>query len=65
MFKVKKNDIFEKNMSGSELYNTWVTTNEEKQLQIKIQKEFKLFDKWMNELITKNGTTKYQYVERK
>jgi hypothetical protein len=59
MFKVKKNDIFEKNMSSSELYQTWVTTKEEKQLQIKIQKEFKLFDRWMNELITKNGTTKY------
>ena len=64
MFKVKKNDIFEKNMSSSELYQTWVTTNEEKQLQIKIQKEFKLFDSWMNELITKNGTTKYQYEDR-
>ena len=59
MFKVKQNDIFAKNMSGSELYKTWVTTNEEKQLQIKIQKEFKLFDKWMKELITKNGVTKY------
>jgi hypothetical protein len=46
-------------MSSSELYQTWVTTKEEKQLQIKIQKEFKLFDRWMNELITKNGTTKY------
>ena len=64
MFKVKKNDIFEKNMSSSELYQTWVTTKEEKQLQIKIQKEFKLFDSWMNELITKNGTTKYQYEDR-
>ena len=64
MFKVKKNDIFEKNMSSSELYQTWVTTKEEKQLQIKIQKEFKLFDRWMNELITKNGTTKYQYEDR-
>lgn len=59
MFKVNKNDIFKKNMSGSELYKTWKTTTQEKQLQIKIQKEFKLFDKWMNELVTKNGTTKY------
>ena len=64
MFKIKENDIFKKNMSGSELYKTWETTKVEKQLQIKIQKEFKLFDKWMNELITKNGTTKYQYENR-
>lgn len=59
MFKVKENDIFSKNMSSSELYKTWETTRAEKQLQIKIQKEFKLFDKWIDQLIKKNGVTEY------
>jgi len=33
--------------------------SQEKELQIKIAKEFKLFDQWMKKLIKKNGTTKY------
>ena len=52
----------------------WKQYKQEKALQAKIAKEFKLFDnssklvseydkesfdKWMNELINKNGTTKY------
>ena len=48
MFKVKQNDIFAKNMSSYELYQTWV--------KIKAQKEM---DKFLNKIITKNGTTKY------
>ena len=52
----------------------WKQYKQEKDLQVKIAKEFKLFDnsnklvseydevsfdKWMNDLIKKNGTTKY------
>ena len=52
----------------------WKQYKQEKELQAKIAKEFKLFDnstklvseydkvsfdKWINELVTKNGTTKY------
>ena len=51
-----------------------ITYKQEKELQAKIAKKFKLFDnstklvseydkmsfdKWINELVTKNGTTKY------
>jgi len=32
---------------------------QEKELQAKIAKEFKLFDKWFTKLVKKNGTTKY------
>ena len=32
---------------------------EARYLQNKIAKEFHLFDKWMDELIEKNGTTEY------
>ena len=49
----------------------WKQYKQEKALQTKIAKEFKLnkaiedakfkeFDKWFNKLIKKNGTTKYQ-----
>ena len=55
MFKIKENDIFTKNMNKEELYKT-TKINKQK---VKIQKELKLFDEWMNELITKNGTTLY------
>ena len=48
MFKVKENDIFEKNMSKSELYQVWK--------KMKVKQEI---DKFLNELIKKNGTTKY------
>ena len=37
----------------------WKQYKQEKALQAKIAKEFHLFDKWMNTLIKKNGTTKY------
>ena len=48
----------------------WKQYKQEKALQAKIAKEFKLneaikeannkeFDKWLNELIAKNGTTNY------
>jgi hypothetical protein len=46
--KIKKNDLFSKNMSQQELHQTWV--------KIKAKKEM---DKFLNKLITKNGTTKY------
>jgi len=48
MFKVKENDIFAKNMSKSELYQVWK--------KMKAKQEI---DKFLNELIKKNGTTKY------
>ena len=37
----------------------WKQYKQEKALQAKIAKEFNLFDKWMNTLIKKNGTTNY------
>ena len=48
MFKVKENDVFEKNMSQAELYKSWQ--------KLKAQKEF---DEWFAKLIKKNGTTNY------
>ena len=48
MFKVKKKDMFAKNMSNAELYKSWQ--------KLKAQKEF---DEWMTKLIAKNGTTNY------
>ena len=48
MFKIKENDIFAKNMSNAELYQTW------KQLKAKQE-----MDKFLNKLIAKNGTTNY------
>ena len=51
--KIKKNDLFSKNMSQQELHQTWV--------KIKAKKEM---DKFLNKIITKNGTTKYQYEDR-
>ena len=53
MFKIKENDLFSKNMSQQELHQTWV--------KIKAKKEM---DKFLNKLITKNGTTNYQYENR-
>ena len=46
--KIKKNDLFSKNMSQQELHQTWV--------KIKAKKEM---DKFLNKIIAKNGTTKY------
>ena len=37
----------------------WKQYKQEKALQAKIAKEFKLFDKFINKLIAKNGTTNY------
>ena len=50
MFKIKKNDLFKKNMSQGELYQVY--------LKFKAKQEM---DKFLNKLIAKNGTTKYQY----
>ena len=47
MLKIKENDIFEKNMSKSELYQMWK--------KMKAKREM---DKFLNKLITKNGITK-------
>ena len=58
MFKVKQNDIFAKNMSKKELYNT---TKMSQNNSTKLVSEYDKisFDKWMESLITKNGTTEY------
>ena len=47
MFKIKENDMFEKNMNNYELHQVY--------LKFKAVKEM---DKFLNKLITKNGTTK-------
>ena len=58
MFKVKQNDIFAKNMSQQELYKTTkMSQNNSTKLVSEYDKES--FDKWMESLITKNGTTNY------
>jgi len=48
MFKVNKNDIFAKNMSQGELYQVYKTFKAKQEM-----------DKFLNKIITKNGTTKY------
>ena len=53
MFKIKENDLFSKNMSQGELYQVYKTFKAKKEM-----------DKFLNKLITKNGTTKYQYEDR-
>ena len=56
MFKVKENDVFEKNMNQQELYQTTkMSQNNSTKLVSEYDKES--FDKWMKDLITKNGTT--------
>ena len=63
MFKVKENDLFSKNMSGSELYKTTkLSKDNSKKLVTDYNKVS--FDKWMNDLIDRNGVTKYQYEDR-
>jgi len=58
MFKVKQNDIFAKNMSQQELYKTTKTSkNNSTKLVSEYDKES--FDKWMESLIARNGTTEY------
>ena len=74
MFKIKENDLFSKNMSGSELYKTTKLSKKYIQKPAEIPGGMMLemmkdveddiiskqeFDKWLNELIAKNGTTKY------
>ena len=58
MFKIKQNDIFAKNMSKSELYQT---TKMSQNNSTKLVSEYDKvsFDKWLNELVNKNGTTNY------
>ena len=46
--KIKENDLFKKNMSQGELYQVY--------LKFKAKQEM---DKFLNKIITKNGTTKY------
>ena len=48
MFKINKNDLFAKNMSQGELYQVY--------LKFKAKQEM---DKFLNKIITLNGTTKY------
>ena len=57
MFKVKQNDIFAKNMSKAELYQTTkMSQNNSTKL---VSNDWKEFDKWMEKLIAKNGITNY------
>ena len=57
MFKVKQNDIFAKNMSKSELYQTTkMSQNNSTKL---VSNDWREFDEWMEKLIAKNGTTNY------
>ena len=72
-YKVNKNNKIKSKIMYETLEH-WKQYKQEKALQAKIAKEFKLFDnstklvseydkasfdKWMSELVTKNGTTKY------
>ena len=63
MFKIKENDMFAKNMSREELYKTTkLSKDNSKKLLTDYDKES--FDKWMSDLISQNGLTKYQYENR-
>ena len=58
MFKVKQNDKFSQPMNKQELYQTTkMSQNNSTKLVSEYDKES--FDKWMESLIAKNGTTKY------
>ena len=46
--KIKKNDLFKKNMSQGELYKVYKTFKAKQEM-----------DKFLSKLITKNGITKY------
>jgi hypothetical protein len=74
MFKVKQNDLFAKNMSQQELYQTTKLSKKYTQKPAEIPGAMKLawqkdvedkiisqqeYDKWLEELIAKNGITKY------
>ena len=58
MFKVKQNDKFSQPMNKQELYQTTkMSQNNSTKLVSEYDKES--FDKWMESLIAKNGTTNY------
>ena len=58
MFKVKQNDKFSQPMNKQELYQTTkMSQNDSTKLVSEYEKVS--FDKWMNDLIKKNGTTNY------
>ena len=71
MFKIKQNDLFTKNMNQGELYQVYKTFKEDKivdkileKLKVQLDKKYKItakqeMDKFLNELIDKNGVTKY------
>jgi len=68
MFKIKENDIFSKNMSGSELYKTTKMGKKYTQkpaekpggmILLELIEAEEEMDKFLNKLITKNGTTEY------
>ena len=64
-YKVNKNNKIKKSKIMYETLEHWNQYKQEKELQEKISKEFKLnewkkeMDKFINKLIVKNGTTKY------
>jgi len=58
MFKIKENDLFSKNMSGSELYKT-TKMGKDNSKKLVTDYDKVSFDKWMNDLIDRNGVTKY------
>ena len=55
--KIKKNDLFKKNMSSAELYQTTKLKNNSSKLVTDYDKVS--FDEWMKDLIDQNGVTKY------
>jgi len=56
--KIKKNDLFSKNMSSSELYQTTkLSKNNSSKLVTDYDKVS--FDEWMKDLIDQNKITKY------
>ena len=58
MFKVKQNDKFSQPMNKQELYQTTkMSQNDSTKLVSEYEKVS--FDKWMESLIAKNGTTNY------
>jgi len=66
MFKIKENDLFSKNMSRSELYETtkielsiWRESWKDNSKKLVTDYDKVSFDKWMKDLIDQNGVTKY------
>ena len=58
MFKIKENDLFSKNMSQEELYKT-TKLFKDKSKKLVTDYDKVSFDKWMSDLIDRNGVTKY------